>query len=266
MKIYVTYIFDSKEDRDNYYQEIKKYKIAELSKKDKGCLNYVYTIEEDRTLSLFEEWKHTEDQKKHLESPHMSVLKELKNKYHCKTRIQHGTSSIDTKRLLLRPFTIEDGEEMYNNWAKDERVVRYLTWPVHESIEVTHQVLSSWISQYDQKDYYQWGIVLKESGELIGNISVTHVDHKTNTVEVGYCLEYDYWGNGYMAEALRSTIIYLFSEGFDLVRARHDTNNPNSGKVMKKAGMVYEGTLRKSNRNNQGVVDDVFYSIIPEEI
>ena len=53
-------------------------------------------------------------------------------------------------------------------------------------------------------------------------------------------------GHGYVAEALKEVISYLFKEGYDLVRARHDKNNPNSGQVMQKAGMKYEGTLRKS--------------------
>lgn len=75
-----------------------------------------------------------------------------------------------------------------------------------------------------------------------------------------------YWGHGYVAEALKEVISYLFKEGNDLVRARHDKNNSHSGRVMQKAGMKYEGILRKSAKNNQGVVDDVVYSILPEEL
>lgn len=53
--------------------------------------------------------------------------------------------------------------------------------------------------------------------------------------------------------------------GANRVCAKHDTNNPNSGKVMEKAGMKYEGTLRQCARNNQGIVDCAVYSILKEE-
>ena len=48
-----------------------------------------------------------------------------------------GTQKIETQRLILRRFKIEDAEDMYDNWASDPEVTRYLTWPVHSSLEVT---------------------------------------------------------------------------------------------------------------------------------
>jgi len=65
-----------------------------------------------------------------------------------------------------------------------------------------------------------------------------------------------------MSEALNAVIDYLFVEvGLNRVVARHDTNNPNSGGVMRKCGMKYEGTSRASGRNNQGICDMVHYAI-----
>lgn len=75
-----------------------------------------------------------------------------------------------------------------------------------------------------------------------------------------------YWGNGYTAEAAKAVIAFLFDEvGANRIAARHDTNNPNSGKVMQKAGMKYEGTLRQCDRNNQGLVDCSVYAILKSE-
>lgn len=265
MLIYVTYQFKTLEDRNHFYEDIKNNKIEELSRKDHGCIDYTYSLEET-CVHLREEWLSLEDQQEHLKKPHMAVLRDLKARYDCKTFIHHGTVKLETERLSLRQFTLEDAPSMYKNWANDERVSHFLTWPAHSSVEITKSVLSSWISQYDQGDFYQWIIVLKDSGESIGNISFTKVDQKTNTAEIGYCIGYNYWGHGYVAEALKEVISYLFKEGYDLVRARHDLNNPRSGKVMKKAGMIYEGTLRKFSTYNQGVVDTVFYSIAPDDI
>ena len=50
-----------------------------------------------------------------------------------------GTKTIETKRLLLRRFTVADADKMFENWASDPEVTRYLMWPTHESVEVTKQ-------------------------------------------------------------------------------------------------------------------------------
>lgn len=67
-------------------------------------------------------------------------------------------------------------------------------------------------------------------------------------------------------EDVKAVIQYLFEQvGFHRIAANHDKNNPKSGRVMQKIGMVYEGTLRSSGFCNQGVVDEVWYSILREE-
>ena len=142
-----------------------------------------------------------------------------------------GTKIIETERLRLRPFTMADVEPMYRNWASDCEVTKYLTWPTHESEKVTEMVISDWISQYDNPASYQWAIELKEGPELIGSIGVMKLD----------------------------------SDIMNRIAARHDRNNPKSGRVMEKAGMTYEGVQRMGGRNNQGIVDEVWYSIIRSE-
>lgn len=69
-----------------------------------------------------------------------------------------------------------------------------------------------------------------------------------------------------MPEAAKAVIRFLFLEvGFSRIAAIHDTNNPKPGRVMQKVGMQYEGTLRRASINNQGIVDEVWYSILREE-
>ena len=78
-----------------------------------------------------------------------------------------GTKTIETGRLVLRPFRIEDAQPMYENWASDPEVTKFLMWPTHPSVEVSREVLKSWICQYPDEKYYQWAIVLKENGEFV---------------------------------------------------------------------------------------------------
>lgn len=63
-----------------------------------------------------------------------------------------GTQRIETDRLILRRFRLEDAEDMYANWASDPEVARFLTWPTHSSVEVTKSLLADWIPRYEMAD------------------------------------------------------------------------------------------------------------------
>lgn len=177
-----------------------------------------------------------------------------------------GTKQLITDRLILRRFVIEDADEMYRNWASEDEVTKFLTWPTHSSSEVTKFVLNDWINKYGNNDFYNWGIELKETHELIGNISVVSVKENTLEAVIGYCLGTKWWGKGIMPEAGSAVIRYLFEEvGCNRIAAQHDINNPKSGRVMQKIGMTYEGTLRSAGYCNQGVIDEAWYSILKDE-
>ena len=175
-----------------------------------------------------------------------------------------GTKTIETDRLILRQFTMEDAPAMFRNWANDDEVTKHLTWPTHSDVEVTKMVLSDWTSHYAKPDFYNWAIVLKENGgEPIGNISVVRINSNTDCATMGYCMSRAHWRKGVMPEALKAVVDFLFDEvGFNRIEAEHDVNNPASGRVMEKAGLRYEGTLRQSGRNNQGIVDLVWRAIL----
>lgn len=177
-----------------------------------------------------------------------------------------GTQPIETGRLILRPFTIEDASAMYRNWASDPEVTKYMTWPAHSSAELTGMLLNMWIADYQKPDYYQWAIVLKELGEPIGSISVVHQNEQTMMAHIGYCIGKNWWHKGIMTEALQATMNYLFDEaGFERLEARYDPRNPHSGDVMKKCGMKYEGTMRRADWNNQGICDVVCYAMLKSD-
>ena len=177
-----------------------------------------------------------------------------------------GTKRIKTQRLILRPFTPEDADAMFRNWASDPEVTKYLTWPAHGSVEISRWVLNDWCRQYAEPNCYQWAIALKDSGELIGSIAAVKIDENVQWVELGYCIGKQWWHKGIVSEALKALIVFFFEEvGAGRIQARHDPRNPHSGAVMRKCGMTYEGTLRRADRNNQGICDAAIYSILREE-
>lgn len=177
-----------------------------------------------------------------------------------------GTKIIETERLILRPFHETDAEPMFRNWASDPEVTKFLTWPAHEKLEASKQITKCWVEGNDVPKNYQWAIELKSIQEPIGSISAVKTDDRTESATIGYCIGRNWWGQGITAEALKSVIDFFFCEvGMNCVNACHDPRNPNSGKVMKKCGMKYEGTWRAGGVNNQGVCDEVWYSILKEE-
>lgn len=177
-----------------------------------------------------------------------------------------GTQTIETPRLLLRRFTLEDAQAMYDNWASDPEVTQFLTWHAHESVEVSRMLLEAWTAGYEKEDYYQWAIVLKALGQPIGSIAVVSHDDRTCKAHIGYCIGKRWWHQGYMSEALKAVMDYLFDcVGMLRLEARHDPRNPHSGAVMRKCGMQYEGTLRQSDWNNQGICDTCWYGLLSSE-
>lgn len=180
--------------------------------------------------------------------------------------LQHkGTQTIETSRLILRKAKIEDAEAMFCNWANDPEVTKFLTWPTHGTIEITEKVLASWVDSYQRDDYYQWMIVLKETEEPIGSIMASTVG-RAQSAHIGYCIGKAWWYQGIMSEALQAVMDFLFDTvGHHRVEAMYDSNNPNSGKVMVKCGMKFEGTLRQADRNNQGICDACYYGLLASE-
>lgn len=173
-----------------------------------------------------------------------------------------GSKIMETERLILRPFRSEDAEDMYNNWAKNNRVTRFLTWPTHASVDVSRKVISEWTKSTDDPENYQWCIEYKENHQAIGSIGMVSYIEATTSLELGYCIGEEYWGKGIVSEALCELLRFFFKEvGVNRVAAVHDVNNPASGRVMVKAGLLFEGTMKEAGRNNTGICDIAVYGL-----
>lgn len=167
-----------------------------------------------------------------------------------------GTVQLETDRLILRRFTINDAEAMFRNWASDDEVTKFLTWPTHSDVSVSKAVINSWMELYQKPEHYSWTVVLKEIDEPIGSIATVGQRDDIRMVHIGYCIGRKWWHKGYTSEALIRLVGFFFEEvGVHRIESRHDPRNPNSGKVMLSAGLTYEGTLRGADFNNQGICD-----------
>jgi ribosomal-protein-alanine N-acetyltransferase len=143
---------------------------------------------------------------------------------------------LETERLLLRKMRLDDAQAMYG-YASDPEVTRYVLFETHRSVEDSEAFLRFAVEGYERGDFGGWGVVLK-----------------------------DHWGRGLMPEAVRAVIRFGFGcIELNRIQARCIAENTASARVMEKAGMTYEGTLRQSEFIKGAYRDMKIYSILRHE-
>ncbi len=163
---------------------------------------------------------------------------------------------LETPRLTLRKARMSDSADIYR-YAQDPEVARHVLWDAHRSIFETRGYVRFLLYQYRSSQPGSWGIVLKETGHVIGTIGYMSYNADNATVEVGYSLSREHWGKGLMTEALDAVISETFRTlKLHRIEAMHFTDNPASGRVMEKCGMQHEGHMRE-RINCKGVFRDV---------
>lgn len=177
-----------------------------------------------------------------------------------------GTKTIETERLILRPFRYEDSDAMLAHWIADERVQAMYSEPVYTTKEAVRELLEKYISSYEKKDYYRWAVILKENGECIGQIAFFLVDSKNHFAEIEYCIGTAFQCRGLATEAAKGVIGF----GFDKIRLHkiqicHKSINLPSKRVIEKCGFHFEGTLRDYFFMDGRYVDRLYYSLLEEE-
>lgn len=149
----------------------------------------------------------------------------------------------ETDRLILRKPRRDDAQIIFEGWAQDSEVTRYLTWRPHERIEQTQEFVQSCIRAWESKTRFPYLIILKETAKVIGMIDPRIEGPK---IGIGYVASRVHWGKGYVPEATRAIIDWAFQQpSLYRVYATTDVENIASQRVLEKVGMRCEGILRK---------------------
>ncbi|MEM7224049.1 MAG: GNAT family N-acetyltransferase [Pseudomonadota bacterium] len=152
-------------------------------------------------------------------------------------------AEISGARLTLRRPRLEDARALFESYTQDPEVAHFLTWQPHGSQEETERFLTYCLDEWQTRASFPYVIELFEA---IGPCGMIHLRPKPQRVEFGYVLARAHWGKGYMAEALALLVEWSLAQR-DIWRASAfcDVENTASARVMEKAGMVFEGTLRR---------------------
>jgi [ribosomal protein S5]-alanine N-acetyltransferase len=173
--------------------------------------------------------------------------------------------TLETDRLILRKMTPDDAEAVFA-YASDPEVSRYVLWETHRSIEDSRTFLDLATSKYESGGEPDWGIVYKGDHHFVGTCGIVSWEPYHARAELGYALSRDYWGRGLMAEAVRAMISFGFKKmNLNRIEARCIAENIASARVMEKAGMLYEGTLRQRELIKGEHRDMKVYSILRDE-
>lgn len=146
---------------------------------------------------------------------------------------------IETERLILRNLRPGDEKAVFA-WAGDPDVARYMIYPLYQSEEDGVEWIREREENADDPDDYDLGIVLKETGELIGSGGLVY-QPETDVWNMGYNIRKDMWGNGYVVEAMQAIMEEIRkTREIRAVEAQFAVENHKSRRVMEKLGMVYD--------------------------
>jgi len=170
--------------------------------------------------------------------------------------------SIESERLILRKFKPTDIDDMWE-WCQDPEVGPNAGWPPHQSREFTIRILSDFIIKEEVYAIYH-----KVDKKVIGSIGGHHRNPGNKyDVEIGYVLHQEYWNHGFMTEACKGLINFIFTETDDFrISISHFSTNMRSARVIEKLGFKHEGTMRKARITPNGIIcDSIKYGMLKEE-
>ena len=173
-------------------------------------------------------------------------------------RVFSHLPELTTERLTLRRMMVLDTYDMYEYACRPD-VTKYLTWFPHPDREYTREYLQYLGNRYSAGMFYDWAVIYEPDCKMVGTCGFTAFNCTSDSAEVGYVLNPEYWGKGIATEALTRVLRFAFEElKLNRVEARFMEDNDRSRRVMEKVGMTFEGVLReamliKGNYANVGI-------------
>jgi ribosomal-protein-alanine N-acetyltransferase len=174
--------------------------------------------------------------------------------------------TLETERLILRRPRIGDTRYVFERWASDFDVATYMSWPRHDSLETTEQVVESWIQQWQGANGGAFIITDRKSESILGSTGFEIVHPLV--ASTGYALAKSEWGKGYATEALTAIVTLAENCGVKRLFAYCHHEHRNSARVMEKCDFKFEGKLRNymefPNLSPGEVTDVLLYAWTPD--
>ena len=174
--------------------------------------------------------------------------------------------ALQSERLLLRKITRQDIPDIFEIYSNREVMLYFDDRYAFESIAEAEQMVSGYDKALHDKTGMRWGIVLKNTGKLVGTCGFHAISDYHKRLEIGYDLNRDYWGKGIMKEALSLIIDHAFEHSeANRIEAFVEPPNTASRVLLEKLGFSLEGTLRELEMCRGNLIDIQLLSLLRKE-
>ena len=172
---------------------------------------------------------------------------------------------ITCERVRLRPVRTSDVDGIYAVFSNPE-VMRYWSRPPLLDRSEAEELVNQIIRDSEQGLMMKWGLARLSDDLVIGTTTLFHLDFDNGRAEIGYALGREYWGQGYVSEALHHLLNYAFNDlKLRRLEADVDPRNGPSIKTLERLGFQREGFLRERWHVADEIQDAYFYGLLKRE-
>lgn len=172
---------------------------------------------------------------------------------------------LESERLLLRKLELTDAPDV-QLIRSDEKVMIYMDSERQMTIQHSENFISDKLKMYEERTGIFWAIIEKSTNKFIGDFAFFKIDNKNSRAEIGYTLKPEFWGKGFMKEAM----LTIFNFGFrDLnlhsLEANINPENDNSRAILRKMRFQKEAYFKENYYYNGDYLDSEIYSLLTSE-
>ena len=170
--------------------------------------------------------------------------------------------NLETEHLHLRELTMNDAPDFFL-MRSDLRVMKYIGRPIAKTVEDAEKIIQVMLDNKNLGDGINWGICMKNTSKVIGNIGYYRMKKEHDRAEVGYLLSADLFRKGIMHEALNAVLDYGFAKmNLHSVEAVINPANEASEKLLLKNNFVREGYFKEEFFWNGVYQDSAVFSLL----
>ena len=172
---------------------------------------------------------------------------------------------LESERLRFRQLTILDASNI-QTIRSDERVMEFMDSDRHSTLDKSLDFIKNSNSIHENHEGLFWAIIEKKSNKFVGDFSFWKINKKNSRAEIGYSLNSNYWGKGYMSESMQTMINFGFEKlNIHSFEANINPLNENSKKLLKRIGFKKEAYFRENYCYNEKFKDSEIYSLLKSD-
>lgn len=173
---------------------------------------------------------------------------------------------IKTERLLLRKLSLADAADL-QSIRSDEKVMKYMDSERHHSLQFSENFIAENLKTYEERNGIFWAVIERSSGRFIGDFAFWKIDKKNSRAEIGYTLSPEFWGQGYMKEAMIRILLFGFNDlNLHSFEANINPENENSRKLLEKLGFKKEAYFRENYYFNGKFLDSEIFCLLKSDM